>query len=140
MIVRLPIQIYVVMADVVRQGGFKKQDWAKAAGMPLARITDLNRLARMTPTTETMTDQDKLQKAVGRAFTLEKAFNLIQGVKTLMGDTGIERLLDRLPELNNKDQQNMLMLICLPEKQKVSANIFLETLLKASYPNIKLSK
>jgi len=138
--VQLPIKIFVVMAEMVKDGGFQMNQWAEASDMLPARISDLNRLSKQTKSGRLQKRDDLLKKDVGRAFTLEKAYSLIGGIKKLMGKKGIEQLLTRLPELENEDQQSMLMLICLPDDQKPSARMFLQTLLKASYPGIDLQK
>ena len=136
----LEIKAFIVMAEIVKGGGFKKREWALASHLSPARISDLSRLAKHTKLGKLASDKKTLKKEVGRAFTIDKALALIGGIQALMGKHGIEQLLSKLHEIENEDHRNFIMLACLPKDQKDSARVFLETLTKASYPEVVFKK
>jgi hypothetical protein len=136
----MEIRIFTIMDEIVKSGGFTKRQWAQASRLSAARISDLSRLAKHTKLGKLASDRKTLKREVGRAFTIDKALALLGGIQGLMGKTGIEKLLSRLHEIENEDHRNFIMLECLPKDQKDSARVFLETLTKASYPDVVFKK
>lgn len=135
----LDIEIFVWLNDFVEAQNIKKKDWARASDMPAARISDLCRLAKMTRKGQEARDDLQRKHEVGRAFTLDKCVALIRGIINLMGKDGVEKLLSTLPNIKNPQHRNHIMMICLEEEQE-QLRLFMETLLKAKFPGIKLGK
>lgn len=124
----LEISIFEAMAEVIEEGGFKDKEWAKASFIPAPRISDCYRMLRLEKLDKRSEEYLELKKKVGRAFTVDKALKMIQGVRNLMGNKGMKKLVKKLDRVKSQDQRNFIKFNCLSPSKKIQLQMYLDVL------------
>lgn len=96
------IKIWDVLDDIRAKYHIKYGDWARASEMKQPRFSELKRISKATQRGE--------KTLLGRAFTVQKCFAMVAGLRKLVGDSVVQKeLFDKAVEEEDID----VRLVCM---------------------------
>ena len=127
----LPISVFEIMAEIAKENRIRSIKWARASGVSPSRISDIKRLRKRLKAGAADPAQER--DVMKDGFSLNNFFSLWDGLKSLVGDKGLQgglirQLEVRKPRLPTKVRLFM-RLMALSKAQLNLVAIFADALL-----------